>query len=241
MSEEQQQQPQENNNNNQQQQKPDFTEFEKLQQQNTQPASLTQPVQYDQQGNAVFPQQDNLGNPNKSRGIIGGGNQQQQSQVPESNYDRPKWDKVNPPTVFQADQQVQKIQNPTSPQELEQLIKQQQDQTSKNLEASQEREKALKLKIQGQLHSYVPPEHLKDHPYLAGFVNQTPAAQQGQPQTTQQKLDAGEEVISITDQPQPTQQQQDQTQPIQPSQIKNGIENLVTEQQSQEEQQQGTS
>src|SRR6476661_1517909 len=71
-----------NNNNNddasipqtgQQQPQPAYEEFQELQKQQAQPASKTQPTQYDENGNAIFPQTDNLGNPNKSRGVIGVG------------------------------------------------------------------------------------------------------------------------------------------------------------------------
>ena len=46
----------------------DFKEYQK---QLAQPASQTQPTQYDQNGNAIFPETDVIGQPNKSRGIIG--------------------------------------------------------------------------------------------------------------------------------------------------------------------------
>jgi hypothetical protein len=231
------------------QDKPTFEQFQQLQQQQQQPASQTVGVTYDQNGNAVFPQIDTIGNDNRSRGIIGtvpqgqGQNNQQQQQQPQATKypgtsGASQWDKVNPPTVFpqgQQQPQVQKI-NPTSPEELNNLIKEQQDQTRLNQEASGERMKMYRMEMQGEY--YTPPQHLENHPYLAGRLRK-PAEIQAQNQTTQQKLDQGEAVISITDeQPTTGQQQQQQNQPIQPNQIKNGIENLIPQQQEQENNQQ---
>ena len=216
----------ETNNNNQQQEKPDFQQefLEKVEQKNQQPSqgqrgtdTNGKPIvltnyQYDAQGNRLPPQTDSLGNPNKSRGIIGQPTNQQQNNnnIPQfSDFDRPKWDKTNPP-INQTQPVAQKF-NPTTPEELQKILEEQKNSQSRNLEAAAEREKALKLQIQNQGHTYVAPDHLKDHPYLAPYINQTPVGQQ-QNQSTEQKLEQGEEVISIDDQ-----------QPIQSFQIRNGV------------------
>lgn len=60
-----------NNNNNQNNVPQTFEEFQELQKQQARPASQLQQTQYDDKGNAIFPSQDTIGQPNKSRGVIG--------------------------------------------------------------------------------------------------------------------------------------------------------------------------
>ncbi|MGN6346720.1 MAG: hypothetical protein ACTHME_03355 [Candidatus Nitrosocosmicus sp.] len=216
-------------NNQQPQQKPDFTEFkENIENKNRLNASRFQPEQRDAQGNLIFPEQDNMGNQNKSRGVIGVGapQQTQQQTTPQansSNYDRPKWDRINKPTN-QTQPQLTQIQNPTTPEELDQLIKTQQEDEALDNEARDARDVMWRLEQQNEY--YYPPKHLENHRFLTGRKRPPQETM-----TTEQKLQAGEEVISITDD-EPT-LKVNTNQQIQPQQIKNGVDNLIPKEQEQ--------